>query len=456
MLMNSFDDSMLIRRNADRHLGERAAPHLALWVRTAALALVVAVPLVINPWAADAYVAPKVLVIYGLAVAMVLGWVAAYAVARRPRWRATRPETAVWLFLLGMLISSWASVNPRLTFFGAPGRYEGLLALLAYVVFYFIGVHFFGSERGFQTIAGAAVAAAMVVIGYGIVQTFISPLFPAEAVIKSSYALLGYPRSTSTFGNPVVFGGYLALITPLLLGFALSAKGRGRVFWSVAAGLGYVVTLMTLTRAAWLAVAAGTAIPMIALGREALRRHWTALAALLAVVVIGVAVTLAMATPEKLAGRAASAFAVRSGSVGERVYIWDRTIALIRSRPLLGWGLETLREVFPYDRQTLVRYFGFRPVIVDEAHNDLLQMAVSVGIPGAVAYLAFWVLVIVAAVRTWRHASGTGRILAAGWLAAVIAYMVQAQFSFSTVAVAPVMWLLAGAAGGWEAVGRGE
>ena len=110
--------------------------------------------------------------------------------------------------------------------------------------------------------------------------------------------------------------------------------------------------------------------------------------------------------------------------------------------------------IFPYDRASLVRVFGLRPTIIDKAHNDLLQMAVSIGIPGALAYAAVWGMVVWSAVRMWRRAAGSAGVLAAGWLAALTAYLVQVQFSFSVVALAPIVWLLAGSAAGWEAESR--
>jgi len=100
--------------------------------------------------------------------------------------------------------------------------------------------------------------------------------------------------------------------------------------------------------------------------------------------------------------------------------------------------------------------FSPRPTIIDKAHNDLLQVAVSIGIPGALAYAAVWGSVVWSAVRMWRRATDAPRVLAAGWLAAITAYIVQVQFSFSVVALAPIVWLLAGSAAGWEAETRGS
>lgn len=435
----------------------RAVPALTLFIRTAAVALVVVLPLVFTPWGSDAYQHPKVLVLYGLAAAAVVGWMALYLVARRPRWRVTIPELALWFFLLAVLLSSWTSVNARLTFFGAPGRYEGLFAICSYVALYFVGVHFFGSHGGLRLLATAAGAAAVAAIGYGLLQVFIPPLFAGEAFIREWYAGAGMPRIPSALGSPVVFGGYLSLMLLLLLALALSATGRARAVWLAAACLGYVASALTSTRAAWLAVAVGTCALLAAIGRDAWRRYRIVIAIVAGGIILFAGVLFAVTgSPERITARVASSVDVGSGSLAQRLYLWDRTLTLIRSRPWLGWGLETLREIFPYDRPSLVRYFGPRPVIIDKAHNDVLQVAVSIGVPGAIAYVVFWGLLVAAAVRTWRREAGSSRILAAGWLAAVIAYLIQVQFSFSTVALAPLVWLMAGAAVGWEATNPRE
>ncbi|MBI2973138.1 MAG: hypothetical protein HYY39_05035, partial [Armatimonadetes bacterium] len=134
-----------------------------LWVRAAARIVMVALPLAITPWGRDAYNGPKVLVLYVLTAVALAGWLLFWVSRRQPRWTMTMPEIAVWAFLLAALLSSVASINPRLTFFGAPERYEGLLAIASYLALYFVGTHFFGSASGFRELAAAAGGAGIVV-----------------------------------------------------------------------------------------------------------------------------------------------------------------------------------------------------------------------------------------------------------------------------------------------------
>jgi len=443
--------------------GERVGVRGSRWVELCAIVLVVALPLVINPFGPDAYAGVKVQVLYGLTALMLIGWIIAAAFRASPPWRLTAPELALWVFWLAVLLSSVASVNLRLSIFGAPGRYEGALAVTSYVALFFVGAQFFGSAPGVRRLAVVAGAAAAATIAYGFIQMAVPPLFAGEAMIRSWYGATGLHRIFSTLGSPIVFGGYLALVIPLALALALSGSreqgaGNRQVLhiwvWLVVALAECAAAVFTFTRAAWVALAVSMPLFFALAGRTAWGEHRRALITGVAVTATVLAILLMKTggvTP--VAERAASALTLQTGSAGQRVYIWRQTLGLIRQRPLLGWGLETLREVFPYDRAALERHFGRRPVLIDKAHNDILQVAVSVGLPGAVAYVVIWILALLAAYRVCRRSKGPSRVFAAGLVAAFVGYLVQAQFSFSTVGLAPLAWLLAGAASGWDAFG---
>lgn len=420
------------------------------------MVLVLVLPLAVIPWGeGEGYTQAKALTLYALTVLAVSGWVLARLGPSGLRWQLTPAELPVWGYVLALLLSTVVSSNLYNSFLGTPLRREGLFTHLAYVGLYFIGVHFFGCAAGLRTLATAAGASALAAIGYGLVQLAVPPLFPAEAFMREWYGGLGVPRLGSLVGGPVVFGGYLATVVPLLLALGVSSPSRIRALWLAGAVLGCVATGLTLTRAAWLALIAGMVVLVVAVWERRTARIVTMAIATAAVLSVGV--LLVAAGPHKAAARATSTVDLSSGSAAQRLYTWKGTVQLVRTRPWLGWGLETLGEVFPYDRRTMVPLFGLRPVIIDRAHNDLLHVAVSVGAPGAMSYAAFWGLVVYSAWRLVQRTERSNRILASGWLAAVVAYLLQAQFSFSTVAVTPLVWLLAGSACGWEAgIGPGR
>ena len=133
-----------LRRVAD------AGEMFARLSRAAGIILVVAVPIVVTPWGPDGYNQVKALTTGILASLAIIGWIGARLATGRPSWGITAPELPLWAFLLAVLLSSVTSVNPRLSFFGGPSRYEGLLAYCGYVALFLVGAHFFGSYTGLR------------------------------------------------------------------------------------------------------------------------------------------------------------------------------------------------------------------------------------------------------------------------------------------------------------------
>src|SRR5207247_10662657 len=160
-----------------------------------------------------------------------------------------------------------------LSYLGAPGRYEGLVAYCGYVAFFLIGVHFFGSHAGVRALARAAGIAAVITSAYGILQVFIPPLFAGEALIRQWYSVPGIARIPSPLGSPVVFGGYLTFMIPRLLAAGLAERGVARHCWLAAACLALVALALTLTRAAGLATFIGLVVFGVAAGPFARRRR---------------------------------------------------------------------------------------------------------------------------------------------------------------------------------------
>jgi putative inorganic carbon (HCO3(-)) transporter len=431
---------------------EAVGSAFAGFVRAIAIALVVSVPLVVTPWGEAAYSYIKSQVTLALALVGVLGWIGVYVTMRQPKWRGTLPELALWAFVLAVLLSTATSADPSVSTFGVLGRHEGLLTICAYVALYFIGVHFFGSPREFQSLAVAAGMAAAVAIGYGVVQVFAAPLFEGEAFVRGWYGTLGIPRIGSTLGSPLTFGGYLAFMLPILFALAALDRSRRRYLWFAVAFVAVIDIALTLTRAAWMATIVGMGIFIAATGQTMWSKRRPVIGGIAAAILASALILVAVVgAPGQIRTRVTSSVDTSSGSVAQHLYIWEHVFQLIRMRPLLGWGLETLGEVFPYHRESLVRYFGLRPVTVDRAHNDVLQVAVSIGVPGTLAYIGFWGLVGAAGIRLWSRRAGPTHILIAAWLAGLTAYLLQAQFSFSSVAITPLVWLMAGAVSGWEA-----
>lgn len=123
-------------------------------------------------------------------------------------------------------------------------------------------------------------------------------------------------------------------------------------------------------------------------------------------------------------------------SVVTRLLMWRDTVPVIAERPIIGHGPDNFAE--PFDRhegEDLRAFFG--KIVVDKAHNEFLQVAATTGLLGLGAYL--WIFV-----SYFRHAYKSG-----GWVTlvlsgAVLAYILQLQTAFTTIATGVTFWAILG------------
>ncbi len=104
----------------------------------------------------------------------------------------------------------------------------------------------------------------------------------------------------------------------------------------------------------------------------------------------------------------------RFGELGphDRLTIARDGMHMLTQRPILGWGLETFATVYPSFRSF------YTDLVVNEAHNDYLQVLIETGIAGFVTVLVFVALLYRTGLRHLRRWSSSP--LAAVRLAALL------------------------------------
>jgi len=116
-----------------------------------------------------------------------------------------------------------------------------------------------------------------------------------------------------------------------------------------------------------------------------------------------------------------------------RVHIWQNALRVVPDNPIIGSGPDTFEFAFPEDAQ------GFMYVRFDTAHNEYVQILVTHGILGLLAYLVFLGGVFVTSVRKAFH-----NPLLMAVMAAFVGYGVQAFFNISLPIVSMALWVFAG------------
>ncbi len=181
--------------------------------------------------------------------------------------------------------------------------------------------------------------------------------------------------------NPNILAGALTLILPLLLA-PLLRWPQGRYGWLVLglwlpAGVLLNAILVSQSRGALLATAVATLL-LCTLRWPRLRY------ALILSSAVGLLYWLLGAeswlTDQQLALSAGDSFS-------RRVVIWQYSLALVKSAPLLGIGIGLYEEVFVATYPALILPHGH--FIPPHAHNLALQIALDLGLPGLLALIGF-------------------------------------------------------------------
>ncbi len=394
-------------------------------------------PLVVNPAWYDFYYWPKVQVLY-----VTVALLSALSLWQdRDAWLRSLGSSvgialAVWLGALG--VSTLFSVNPMGSLVGEDYRYEGLLTWLAYGAVAALAASALTAAWRIRVLLSAVLASAVVMAVLGLLQHF------GWSPVPEDLHRAGWTRAWGTTGSPLALGAYLVLLLPVAISlYARESRPGWRWVYGGSVVLLYAALVATRTRAAWGALAAGMAVWAVVTGWGRLR---DAARPLLFLGVVLVVVTPAML----LTGVGPSPAEVGNPrSVDQRAFLWRTVTPLVWQRPLLGWGPETLSQVYPaYETPEFRRVFPaakMMHIVVDRPHNDLLQQAVAAGFVGLAAYGWVWMALFRTAWRMGRTGQREGvACTAAGLLGGFAAYFVQLQFSFSYVSVAPVFWSLVG------------
>ena len=420
--------------------------------------IVAAVPLIINPAAFDLWYRPKIASVQALLLIAGIAWLTKILVSRRGlHWQWTPLTISILCFAAAAVFSTIFSINAGLSFFGDPLRLEGLLTIATYLMLVFLFSENVQTPETVDRLFFWLLLAATLVSSYALFQYFYYN--PTEHFFYK-YSPKGNGVG-STIGNPNFLGKYLVLIIPIVL--ALSLNGGSRLIMTglfLSLTLCFAALIATFTRASWLGLLAGLAVLLYYAWRNALlngKGRRLVFIAISSVVIVCLFNTYspahgkrtAIPSPNQTRGeviqKAVKSLDIEKGrGVATRLYVWDKTVCLIRERPWFGYGLETFMLVFKKYNQEYTEIFHDR-VIIDRAHNNYLDIAFAMGLPGLATYLAILLSFVVQVWRLFKNLQDrSNKMLVLGILAGFCGYLINDLFIFSVVSVSPTFWSLMG------------
>lgn len=289
---------------------------------------------------------------------------------------------------------------------------KGTLLLVLWIMFFWACANLFRDERLYRStlwafVAGCLVRAALPLAGIG-----------RTAHVQGT----GGERVTAFGQNANQSGQTLALGLLALIGLAyIQPRGKSPARWLGWGSVGLIAIgqVQTGSRGSLLALCAGLLVYLSA-GRTLRIRIRNA-----AVVAIGVVLFLVLVSrSEVMQGRIARA---EAGSFSQREKIFPILFAMVRERPVLGWGPVT-------NKYELASRLGDPTHGRRDPHNIVLEMLTSCGLVGAAAFFAgLWLCLR----QAWQARAGPrGLVPLAMLLAILVSNMSENRLA------GPLLWLI--------------
>lgn len=393
------------------------------------LLIVLLVPLFVNLWVEQQFEASKVwllrTLVWMLAVLWLDAWMAGF------RLRSLPPPICKLLIALGLIfvLSTYLSTNHYIAIFGTLDRANGVVTHLSYLLLFVCVATQIDSQRS-PLLLRVLILTAVPIGLLGLIQAAGWQPLPVFTDARSPI--------TTTLGRANFTGAYLALLLPLTLTAAQAATDRWRRRgYGALVALELMVIALTQARAAWIAAVAGISVLLWLQVAPRWSRRVRGLSVLGGIVVAGGGLLLILQ-------RAIA----NGGSIAARWTIWQASLRLLWPRLWLGYGADTLELHFPSVYPPQLVYYQGRGVVVDRAHNWLLDGSLNYGV------VATGVLIALVARILWQGwkrltlhedaiaLSSDERRWLAACMAGICAHLVGNLFLFDVAATAVVFWLL--------------
>lgn len=303
-------------------------------------------------------------------------------------------------FLFFIIASAFAvifSEDVFKSFWGSPLRAlsGGFFAYIHYFLFFVIATTVFFEKENYLKLFKFFISIGAIIEFYGIIERF----------------YLDKLRVDSFFGNPIYFGSFsLFVLFISLYFFILENKKWFKFIYGAVVFLGIYGVYLSLSRGPILGLGVSLVLfspAFLYLAVKKIQNYYPKINTKIAVMSIGLifVILAGVLFPILKHNDALKRFAniSQDSSVVNRLATWDIAIKAIGDKPILGWGQDNFELAFS-------KYFNPKFITdnvselwFDRAHNNIFDIAVTIGIVGLFAYLTIWIAVLLALIHLYRH-----------------------------------------------------
>lgn len=353
-------------------------------------------PLLFSPRFSELFEFPKMVTVYGLAIVAVGLLSAKWFVAKQI---ALYQNPILWLlviFLGWVLLTGLTGLNLYTSLVGYYTRFNGSLAsYLAYAILFYtiIDQLLSSANKSFlRQLLYVWLTGASIVSIWGIFEHFGHD--PSCLILRGTFTVDCWvpdvqARVFATLGQPNWLAAYLIASLPIAIGLlATEANKKIKTILCIAALIVYAAFWYTYSRAGWLGLGSTVLLLVFCLPWRILSQHRLWLGGIIIGSLIISLTSLNMASlrvESSLSGQGDS-----SSTSQMRLMLWDGALEVIKHNPLLGTGPETFAYSFQKYRPQQMNLTDEWNFLYNEAHNQVIDTAASLGIPGLILWLVLF------------------------------------------------------------------
>lgn len=327
-------------------------------------------------------------------------------------------KTNAWVLVFALVIGICAVTSISLE----ESRNIALL-MIAFVLSYFVVINTIENKKQFKFILYVFSIAAVITAFYGLYQYMFGDLYSQAWLDKEMFEDIKM-RVYSTFENPNVYGEYLILAIPIIVGLLWTEKGIfKKLFWLGSLGVTMLALALTFSRGCWLGIILAIGLLAIMIDRRFI---------LLGIVAL---LFLPFVLPESIINRFLSIGNMGDSSTSYRVYIWLGTLAMLADYWFsgIGLGITSFNTIYPI--------YSYNNISAPHSHNLYLQLVVEFGIVGLIIFLGmlynFYKETIISICKKKN-------ILTSSLIAGVSGFMLQSMFDHTwyNYRVVLIFWII--------------
>ena len=398
--------------------------------------------------------------------------------------RKTKLNYAIGAFAIAIILSTIFSPNISIALHGQYNRSDGAISWLCYLALFFIAMNIDYPKKAIQyiiyvTIPFTLINFVIIILNFygkdllqkNWAQKLFTTFLPQGASLSEGSVLLG----TLNHGN--YMSGMFAIIATMFLVNSIVGKNMiDKISSFVLAILSILIVLMSLSTSGFLTMI--VILPFILWIAFKHDKKAVALVQVVVFCVVSVAGVHVLAKENSKVWDESFGFFISNnpyqeealsfnsdifnwsnrvyaadvqfelpapaesgvGAGSGRVYIWSYIMDLVKERPILGYGLDTLIYNFPHYNEDARANLETEEVVVDKPHNMYLGVLYGTGVVGFIAFLAMIVFVVARSLKVVVNAKTGSTVLAV----ATLAFMCQAVFNDTLPGIAAPMMVLIG------------